>query len=303
MKPSRILVAVLASGVLAASVYYCPPLRLSTLVAVGRSPECPLSEAVKSASNLKQQIALKDSILKASRLIETDPKGFRLWETPKGRYWIPKGSDYVLPFNLAEQERKIYGTGERAVRPGDVVLDCGANVGVFTRESLQAGAKLVVAIEPASENIECLRRNFASEIAAGRVIVYPKGVWDKDDTLTLNVDPHNSAADSFVIHREGSHGEERVPLTTIDKLVEELKLERVDYIKMDIEGAETKALEGGRGTLQRFHPRLSISVYHVPDHPKTVPAAIRAAWEGYRVECGPCAEANGSIRPDIMYFF
>ena len=303
MSPSRILIPLLATGILAASVYYYPPLRLSALVAAGRSPECPFPQAIRSAQNLKEQIAHKDSILKASRLLETDAKGFRLWETPKGRFWIPAGSDYVLPFNLAEQERKIYGIGDRAVRPGDIVLDCGANVGVFTRESLQAGAKLVVAIEPASENIECLRRNFAQEITSGRVIVYPKGVWNKEEMLTLNVDPHNSAADSFLIHREGWHGVERVPLTTIDKLVAELKLDRIDYIKMDIEGAETKALEGGRDTLARFRPRLSISVYHVPDHPKSVPAAIKAAWSGYQVECGPCAEANGSIRPDIMYFY
>ena len=65
--------------------------------------------------------------------------------------------------------------GENFVRPGDVVLDCGANIGVFVRESLDAGAKTVVAIEPAPENIECLRRNFKDEIAAGRVIVYPEG--------------------------------------------------------------------------------------------------------------------------------
>jgi hypothetical protein len=133
--------------------------------------------------------------------------------------------------------------------------------------------------------------------------VYPKGVWDKDDFLTLNVDPHNSAADSFLIHREGAHSVERVPLTTIDKLVEELKLERVDYIKMDIEGAEEKALRGGHETIKRFRPRLSVSVYHAEDHPKTVPAAIKAASPDYQMECGPCAEANGAVRPDILYFF
>jgi FkbM family methyltransferase len=303
VKPSRILVPLLALGLLAALVYYYPPLRLSALVVAGRSPECPLSQAVHSAENLKRQISEKDRILKASRLVQKDAEGYRLWETPYGNYWIPDGSDYVLPFNLAEQSRQIYGIGDRAVREGDVVLDCGANVGVFTRGALKHGARLVVAIEPAPENIECLRRNFAPEIAEGRVIIYPKGVWDKDDFLTLNVDPHNSAADSFLIHREGSHAVSKVPLTTIDKLVAELNLERVDYIKMDIEGAEPKALEGARMTLDRFHPRLSISVYHAPDHPQTVPAVIKAAWSGYRSECGPCAEANGGIRPDIMYFF
>jgi FkbM family methyltransferase len=286
-----------------AVIYFYPPLRLSAIVLAGRSPVCPYQQAIRSADNLRRQIDLKDQILAASKRLEKDSQGFQLWQTPHGRYWIPEGSDYVLPFNLAEQARKIYGTGERAVRANDVVLDCGANVGVFTRESLNAGAQLVVAIEPAPENIECLRRNFAPEIEAGRVIVYPKGVWDKDDFLALHVDPHNSAADSFMIERPGSHAVQKVPLTTIDKMVAELKLDRVDFIKMDIEGAETKALLGGRETIARHHPRMSISAYHAPDHPETVPQAARKAWPEYRMECGPCAEANGRIRPDILYFY
>jgi hypothetical protein len=45
---------------------------------------------------------------------------------------------------------------------------------------------LVVAIEPSPANLECLRRNMSREIASGRVIVYPKGVWDREDVLALN---------------------------------------------------------------------------------------------------------------------
>ena len=85
------------------------------------------------------------------------------------------------------------------VKPGDTVLDRRANVGVFTKVALAAGAKQVVAIEPSPDNIACPRRTFASEVTAGRVIVYPKGVWDKDDGLVLHVDPKNSAWDSFVM--------------------------------------------------------------------------------------------------------
>jgi FkbM family methyltransferase len=283
--------------------YFYAPARLAAIVALGRSPVCPFSKAVRSDAELRTQIAYKNKILHASRRLEADPGGYHLWDTPHGRFWIPEGSDYVLPYNLAEQERKIYGGGERGVRAGDIVLDCGANVGVYTRASLQNGAKLVVAIEPAPENIECLRRNFKQEIASGRVIVYEKGVWDKDDMLIMRVDPHNSAADSFVIRREGALETKQLPLTTIDKLVAELKLERVDFIKMDIEGAEQRALRGGRETLAKYHPRLSLSSYHEPDDPAKIPLLVREGWNGYQMECGPCAEANFSVRPDVLYFW
>jgi FkbM family methyltransferase len=291
-----------AALAVAAAVYFYDPLRLAGLYLIGRSGPCPWSETLRSADNLRRQIEIKDRILAASKLVQKDPAGYNLWRTPRGLFWVPDGSDYSLPFNLAEQERKIYGSGERGVQPGDVVLDCGASMGVFTREALAAGARRVIAIELAPENLECLRRNFTAEIQAGRVIVYPKGVWDKDDVLTLWVDPGNSPADSVVMRPEKARPGPQVPLTTIDKLVEELALERVDFIKMDIEGAEQRALVGGRRTLERFHPRLALSAYHREDDPKRIPELVRQAWPGYRMECGVCADAVSFVRPDVLFF-
>ncbi len=292
---------VLAAAGAAAYAYYAP-FRDMALVFAGKSPECPLGEAVKSEQNLEQQIAYKDRILNASTKLQDDPKGYHLWDTPKGQFWVPQGSDYVLPYNLAEQERKIYGVGANGPRTGDIVLDCGANVGVTIREALNAGAQKVIGIEPGPENLECLRRNFPSEISSGRVVIYAKGVWDKEEVLTFRVDPTNSAADSFVLQREGAVNVEKVPVTTIDKLVSELKLPRVDYIKMDIEGSETRALEGARETLAKWKPRISVASYHEPEHPKRIPEIIRSARPDYQMQCGPCAETSTGIRPDVLYF-
>jgi FkbM family methyltransferase len=185
---------------------------------------------------------------------------------------------------------------------GDVVLDCGADVGVYTREALVQGARLVVAIEPSPLNLECLRRNLAAETAAGRVIIYEKGVWDKDDFLTITVVPGNPAADTFVMNPQGGQAGPKLPRTSIDKLVAELKLDRVDYIKMDIEGAEQRAIRGAAETLRRFHPRLALSSYHLAEDPEKIPELVRSAWSGYRMECGPCTWANGIVRPDVLYF-
>jgi FkbM family methyltransferase len=292
----------LLAVVTTAAGYFYPPVRLFALKAAGRSPVCPLQNALEAKKNLDLQIKYKDEILYASKLLEKDPAGYHYWQTPDGKWWIPEGDDFMLPFNLAEQRRKIYGTGERDVQKGDTVLDCGANIGVFTRLALDRGAKLVIAIEPAPENIESLKRNFKAEIAAGKVIIYEGGVWDKDDVLLLKRDPHNTAADSFVMLKDGSQGV-KAKLTTIDKMVVELKLEKVDYVKMDIEGAEQRALAGGQATLAKFHPRLSLAAYHVPSDPEKIPELVQKAWPGYKMECGPCAETEDHrIRPDVLYF-
>jgi FkbM family methyltransferase len=302
--PQR-LAALLAAVFAASTALAITPLRLAALVLIGRSPHCPLRQAVRAESHARRLMDAKDRILAASRLLEKDPGGFHLWQTPYGPFWIPAGADWGLPFNLAEQELKIYGTAEHAVRAGDIVLDCGANVGVYTREALRAGARLVVAIEPAPENLECLRRNLRAETASGRAIIYPKGVWDAESTMKIRLVPHNPAADTLVLHPPGSKEGGVVALTTIDKLVEELRLPRVDFIKMDIEGAEQHALRGARQTLARFKPRLAISSYHRPDDPEKIPELVQRARADYIQACGPCSYVaeTGIVRPDVLYFW
>lgn len=286
-----------------AVVGFWPPARMAAFYVSGRASHCPWQAVQEAPSRPELLRRTKDEILAASKRTAEDGK-FVQFTTPDGPYWIPKGSEFVLPFNLAEQRLDLYSRGDVQVKAGDVVLDCGANVGVFTRKALRAGARTIVAIEPAPENIEVLRRNFRDEIAKGQVIVYPKGVWFKDDMLVLHVHPHNSAADSFVLEQQGSHAtDQKLPLTTIDKLVTELKLSRVDFIKMDIEGAEVKALIGAQQTLAAHRPRLALSAYHVPDHPVEIPKAVKRGWDGYRMECGPCADAGWYVRPDVLFFY
>jgi len=209
---------------------------------------------VRSFATVSGRIAIQKQLDRDKKLLQDDPSGYRLWKTAMGPYWVPKRNGDSLTEDLSEQATQVYGDREDGVHPGDVVFDCGASIGVYTRVALAAGAKLVVAIEPAPENVECLRRNFAAEIGQGRVIVVPKGVWDREDVLTLREDAGNSARDSFA----GSYGpalrETRVPLTTIDRLVEEPHLDSVGFMKLDIECAEKRALAGARNTLLKYHP-------------------------------------------------
>ena len=303
MRTNRILAATalpLVAGIAAFAWY--PPFRMFALVVTGNSPVCPLSHALKSKANIEETLAIKDRIVAGSRLLKEE-SGLELWETPKGQFWIPKGNRYVLPFNLAEMERHVYGSGEHFIHPGDIVLDCGASDGDFTREALRAGAAKVIAIEISPSSAECIRRNTAAEIAAGKVVVYPKGVWDREDQLTLNVDDTNFAANSVVLRPDESHPSIQVPLTTIDRIVAELNLPRVDFIKMDVEGAEVKAIAGARETLLRFKPRLSIATEHKPDDEFTIPAAVRKVRTDYAMECGQCLEAKGHVRPDVLFFY
>jgi FkbM family methyltransferase len=263
-------------------------------VAVHGNTQCPFAETMRSLDSVKAIRTSAERIKQASRLLQEDGN-LQQWDTPRGRFWMPRGSAAMEPLVLAEQEHEIYGSGPRAVQQGDVVLDCGADIGTFTRTALEHGAATVLAIEPSPEKEICLRRTFEQEVARGRVIVVPKGVWNEEGTLKLY-------DDSIVEHRGTSPGVE-VKLTTIDKLVADLKLPKVDFIKMDIEGAEKQALAGARNTIIKFRPRMSIATEHLVDDALAIPRTVREIVRDYKLGCGPCEWADGHIRPQTIYLF
>ncbi len=266
------------------------------VASLGRTSPCGRVDALGGLSRHVLWVRGGGRIASSMRLLQDDSSGYHLWSTSRGQYWVPADSDDVLPVLLSQQEQRIYGP----LRTGDVVLDCGAHVGVYTREALRAGASLVIAIEPAPDNVECLRRNFAPEIRAGRVIVYPKGVWNKEDKLVLHTVAGNSAGDSFIFREPGKGIE--VPLTTIDILVGELKLPRITMIKMDIKGCEREALAGAANTCRAQKPRLAIVCEHLPDDPEQIPAIVRGFRPDYTVRCNDCSMRGGRIRPEVQLF-
>ncbi len=261
--------------------------------------------AVVSGANIKlRQARDAAQIAKASRLVLQDGP-LDLWQTPMGLWWIPRAAtNDLLPDLLAWQQHGLYGKDDRGVRRGDIVLDCGAHVGTYTRAALAAGAKLVVAIEPSPNAVECLRRNFGSEIRAGSVIVYARGVWDREERLTLYDNGNAGAASSFVQHGESSGEIPAVPVTTIDNLTKELGLERVDFIKADIKGAAHRALLGATAVLRAYRPRLAISTEELGDDPQVIAAQIRDLGIAYTVRRGRCFNINPQhVQPDVLFFF
>jgi FkbM family methyltransferase len=306
MRRRTLLAAIGGLALLAGAAWFYQPLAFLMVWAVGFSPACPPREAFLSFYRKHaRQRELASRIAAGTRLIKRDQAGLEFWQTPEGSAWVPAGSEAMLRMLLEQQERKMYGEGRHGVRPGDVVLDCGAHIGFFARQALAAGARLVVAIEPAPENLECLRRNLASELAAGRVLLCEKGVWDKEDLLALRAVPGFSASDSLVPAPASANSGPWIPVTTIDNLVRELRLERVDFIKMNIEGAEQRALIGAAGVLARFKPRMAISTIHKHDDAEKIPLLVRRAWHGYHVDCGACFvdRRHLTIVPEALYFF
>jgi len=267
-------------------------------LAKDRDPHCSLSDAWRET--VPATAVASRRIEREMHVLQTDGKLQQI-ATPAGAFWVPGGDILALAEELAEQVDDEYGGDSRGVQANDIVLDCGASAGTFTRAALRRGAKLVVAIEPAPWALECLRRNLRDEIQSGRVILYPKGVWDHEDSLQLNVPPGMASTAGTVALSRPNGVVASVPLTTIDRIAADLHLERVDFIKMDIEGAEPNALRGAVQTVKQFHPRMAISLEHRASDPATLPELTRQLWPAYTAECGPCANMSGHLQPLVMF--
>lgn len=224
-----------------------------------------------------------------------------LFETDLGRFWIAAPGRDVLTFLLWEMTfQRDYDGGGVRIQPGDTVIDCGAHVGVFTRYALRQGAGQVVAIEPEPGNIASLEANFAEEIASGKVTLVKAGVWDKKTRLPLGRTP-NSATFTFVDVPEAARGEELLVLR-LDEIVEQLQLESVDFVKMDIEGAERRALSGAAGVLREFKPRMAICSYHQPGDADVIPQIVRQARPDYQFQGKDVAVRGSRVATKVLFF-
>jgi len=204
-----------------------------------------------------------------------------LWETSLGDFWGRESDLFPLRVVVWEQHiRKVYERGPVAIRSGDVVFDVGSHLGAFTRFALQHGAGLIVAFEPEPTNIACYQRTFQREIADGRIILVEAALWEAPGTLDFTTGQHSGAGS---VHPVEGNSARLVPATTIDETVARLQLDRLDFIKMDIEGSERHALRGGRQSIARFSPRMAICIYHRPDDRVAVPQEVFAARSAYQM--------------------
>ena len=303
-----LLVLAVGLGLAKAMTVALPLGYFASMKLAGKIPYCPwdrIRTLEKDADVLKLEL---DHYRAVAKKVKSDAElGLDLIETPERSFWVKqagkKFNGQALISYLLAEHAWIRKTNERSyINKGDVVIDCGGHVGVFTHNALLQGAAKVIAVEPDPGNITCFRRNFEKELADGRVVLITKGVWKEETTLELFELEDNSGVNS-VIWKRGKKVE--IPVTTLDKIVAAQGLTRVDVIKMDIEGAEREALRGGMGTIKKLRPRIMLDAYHLPDDSTVLPEILRSAHMDYRLSCGPCQlsdHGQTGLTPHSMWF-
>jgi FkbM family methyltransferase len=144
---------------------------------------------------------------------------------------------------------------------GGVFVDVGANAGYFSAVATACvgAAGQVHAIEPAPAPLELLRTT--ATLNACPICVHPVavGAVEGEATLHLSAEPTNSGMSSL-IPREGTAGglAVTVPMRSLDGLLAEAGISRVDALKIDVEGYEPEVLAGAKSLLSHAPPSLLV---------------------------------------------
>jgi len=166
--------------------------------------------------------------------------------------------DWVIGARIAirrQYEPHVVAAMKPFLRPGAVIVDVGANIGYHTLMAARhiGRAGKVIAFEPATENCNLLARSLAAN-GFHNVTIHAAAVADVSGFVGFRMDDSNGAIDPEPGQNPGYP--EQVPAVTLDACLGEEP--RIDVIKVDVEGAEGRALRGMEATLAKHRPVLFV---------------------------------------------
>ena len=160
---------------------------------------------------------------------------------------------------------------------GDYVIDCGAYTGntsiYFSKLVGQEGR--VFSFEAMPQTYANLCNNISNNC---NIIAFNKAICDKEKILKFT----NYSSPGSRVCESNTDCTIEVKGISIDEFINKNKIKKVDFIKMDIEGSELKALEGCIETCKKFKPKLAVCIYHKADDWINIPKKILEINKNYK---------------------
>ena len=184
-------------------------------------------------------------------------------------YRFNEGVTFASYQNIADElKRSLRGyLAKHRLKSGETVIDCGAYTGEFTLYAAKAvgPSGKVIAFEPDPVIFRKLLANIRLN-GADNVVALNKGVWGKPGVLKFVGDSIKGY--SFMSAEKDASAID-VPVVSLDNELERLGITKVDFIKMDVEGAEIEAVRGAEKTLKGRTVDIAIASYHLIDGRKS----------------------------------
>ncbi|MDD3205787.1 MAG: FkbM family methyltransferase [Lachnospiraceae bacterium] len=186
---------------------------------------------------------------------------------------------HIWENELFEYVEGPYEFDKVVIEDGDIIFDCGANIGLFTGlASEKTPNGKVYAFEPVEEVRDMLME---TSKYYSNIVVMDTALSDTEGTIQMAYDKDNCMGGSIVSDK--GDGNITVKVDTIDHFVTVHNIEKVDFIKADIEGAERNMIKGARNTLKKYAPKIAICTYHLKDDKEVLEQLIKEANPNYIV--------------------
>jgi FkbM family methyltransferase len=166
--------------------------------------------------------------------------------------WLDNAISIETQVIHAGYENDLIAVLGRFLRAGDVAIDIGANVGLLSLAMAQRVGITgkVLAFEPGPRFFERFHANLAENSTASSIISAERvGLSDRAQVLYWQEDPSQKGNAML-----GPSGEVAVSVTTLDRAIAESGIDRLRFLKIDVEGMEWEVLKGGQESIKRFRP-------------------------------------------------
>lgn len=189
---------------------------------------------------------------------------------PKKHTFKKSGLSFYFSSFVETDDLAAEYTQEYEIKPGDVVFDCGAYCGTtayfFSKMVGETG--MVYAFEPDDKNYAMLLKNIELHNLKN-VIPVKKGLWSKTGVLEFNQEGNLGGAIEEITKRPFNKNVTTIDTMSLKDAYEQFQLSKLNFVKMDIEGAELEAIEGSKEFIKDKNINFSIASYHVVNNELT----------------------------------
>jgi FkbM family methyltransferase len=207
-------------------------------------------------------------------------------------------------------EKKFILAWENLIGEDAIVLDIGANLGYYSLVAANKAKKgMVYAFEPSPHNRKSLKENLELN-QVKNITILPWAVSNESGETKFYQSGQDNSGMSALVKPENFSGQSlKVHAISLDEWLEITPLKKIDLIKMDIEGAEFRALLGMKQLLQKYQPILFIEIdAQLLRRFDTSPSAIHSRLNTYGYKAytindkGKFEIAEGSVEGDLVIF-
>ena len=174
--------------------------------------------------------------------------------TPDNSLWIPSGDTFRWWSD--SYEKRQFDIVSRCLIGRRVALDIGAHVGLWSKR-LASLFEDVVAFEPVPSHIKCFQRN-CDDIS--NIILHPVALSNERGQQVMKVISAGNTGMSALNKR--FYGVKSDDIVVQVDVLDDYSLVDVDFIKMDVEGNELRALQGAMNLIQRCHPLIFVEDHY-----------------------------------------